>query len=318
VASFFSEARKRELLDFLAEEAEIRFDEPMTRHSTLRIGGPVDAWVAPRTYQALCRLRTFCHERRIPSRAFGIGSNLLVRDGGIRGVVISLRHLANIEVADRNQSRQVPDEVHLFVEAGAATGKVLAFATLHELGGVEFLGGVPGSVGGGLVMNAGTYLGEFRDVTQRVFSVTEEGKTAVRESAECGFAYRRSEIPANEVVTHARFALRPRPRAAIDAEVRALRDRRRAREPHGVANAGSIFKNPPGDYAGRLIEMAGLKGRRVGGAQVSLVHANWLVNTGGASARELLDLIAEVRNEVAKIHRVELELEVKVVGEEIE
>jgi UDP-N-acetylmuramate dehydrogenase len=324
VASLLYAALKAELSEVLADEAEIRFDEPMARHSTLRIGGPVDAWVAPRSYQAICRLRTFCHERQIPSRAFGAGSNLLVRDGGIRGVAISLRHLARIEVVKADSAKvakeetQATDETHLFVEAGAATGKVLAFATLRELGGVEFLGGVPGSVGGGLIMNAGTYLGEFKDVTRRVFSVTAAGETVVRDSAECGFAYRHSTIPPDEVVTHARLTLRSRPRAEIDAEVRALRDRRRAREPHGVSNAGSTFKNPPGDYAGRLIETAGLKGRRVGAAEVSPVHANWLVNTGGATARDLLDLIAEVRTEVAKIHGVELELEVKVVGEEIE
>jgi UDP-N-acetylmuramate dehydrogenase len=204
----------------------------------------------------------------------------------------------------------------VWVEAGAATGKVLAFATLQELGGVEFLGGVPGTVGGGLIMNAGTYLGEFKDVTTRVFSIDERGETIVREAAACGFAYRTSTIPAGEIVTHARLRLSSRPRAEIDAVVRELRDRRKAREPSAVPNSGSTFKNPPGEFAGRLIEAAGLKGRRVGGAEVSPVHANWLVNAGKGSAADLLALIEIVREEVVRRHGIRLELEVKVVGED--
>jgi UDP-N-acetylmuramate dehydrogenase len=204
----------------------------------------------------------------------------------------------------------------VWIEAGAATGKVLAFATLHALGGVEFLGGVPGTVGGGLVMNAGTYLGEFKDVTLRVFTASPSGEIVVRDNIGCGFAYRTSTLPKEEVVTHARLRLRPRPRAEIDAEVRALRDRRKTREPHGVPNAGSFFKNPPNDYAGRLIEGCGLKGRSVGGAQISPVHANWIVNTGEATAKDALALVEIARDAVVQRFGVRLELEVKVVGEE--
>src|SRR5690606_23502500 len=142
-------------------------------------------------------------------------------------------------------------------------------------GGVEFLGGVPGSAGGGMIMNAGTYLGEFKDVTTEVRSVRlTDGALVARDRAACGFVYRGSDLPAGEVVVEADLRLSPRPRAAIEADVRALRDRRHAREPKKVGNAGSIFKNPPGDYAGRLIEAAGLKGTRVGGALCSPVHAN--------------------------------------------
>jgi UDP-N-acetylmuramate dehydrogenase len=304
------DAARRALADVAGEGAELRFDEPMARHTTLRIGGPVDAWVAPRTVEALARVRAWCAARGIPTRAFGSGTNLLVRDGGVRGVALSLKQLGGVRRGEG------PEGANVSVDAGASTGKVLSFATREELGGVEFLGGVPGTVGGGLIMNAGTYLGELTDVTVRVDAVDERGAIVTRTHDECGFAYRSSAIPATDVVTHAWLRLAPRPRAEIEAAVRKLRDRRKAREPHGVASSGSTFKNPPGDFAGRLIEQCGLKGRRVGGAEVSPVHANWLVNTGGATAADLLALIEIVRAAVVERFGVRLELEVKVVGED--
>lgn len=308
------EAARAALSEALRGEGEVRFDEPMAKHTTLRIGGPVDAWVMPTTYDALARVRAAMAARGIPTRGIGSGSNLLVRDGGLRGVAINLRHMARV-------ARLPPDEgdadgANLWVEAGATTGRVLAFATLEELGGVEFLGGVPGTVGGGLIMNAGTYLGEFKDVTTRVFSIDAVGNTVVRPAAACGFAYRTSSIPADEIVTHARLRLHHRPRAEIQEAVRSLRDRRKAREPSAVPNSGSTFKNPPGDYAGRLIEACGLKGRRVGGAECSPVHANWLVNAERASARDMLALVEICRAAVVERFGIRLELEVKVIGED--
>jgi UDP-N-acetylmuramate dehydrogenase len=314
MAAALDEAARQALRAALGDDGEVRFDEPMARHTTLRIGGPVDAWAMPKTYKALARVRAAMSARGVPTRAFGSGSNLLVRDGGIRGVAINLRHLGRVSLLPADEVD--PDGANVWVEAGAATGKVLAFATIEQLGGVEFLGGVPGTVGGGLIMNAGTYLGEFKDVTTRVFSIDVAGGTVVRQAAECGFAYRTSTLPADEIVTHARLRLTHRPRAEIQEAVRSLRDRRKEREPHAVANAGSIFKNPPGDFAGRLIEAAGLKGRRVGAAEVSPVHANWLVNTGGASARDLLALMEICRAAVVERFGVELVPEVKIVGEE--
>jgi UDP-N-acetylmuramate dehydrogenase len=314
---FASDEARRALVEAAGDGAEVRFDEPMARHTTLRIGGPVDAWVAPRTVEALARVRALCAARGIPSRAFGSGSNLLVRDGGVRGVALSLKLIGGVRRGDG------PDGANVSVDAGASTGKVLSFATREELGGVEFLGGVPGTVGGGLIMNAGTYLGEFTDVTVRVDAVDDKGALVTRTHDECGFAYRSSQIPSSEIVTHAWLKLPPRPRAEIEAAVRELRDRRRAREPHGVPNSGSTFKNPPGDFAARLIEQCGLKGRRVGGAQVSPVHANWLVNAGAAeeggapaTAADLLALIEIVRAAVVERFGIRLELEVKVVGED--
>jgi len=198
-----------------------------------------------------------------------------------------------------------------------STGKVLSLALAHDLGGIEFLGGVPGSVGGGLIMNAGTYLGEFKDVTTWVETVRlADGEVIRRANAACGFRYRHSDLPASEVVVAAELALRPRPRAEIQAEVAALRKRRHEREPKKVASNGSTFKNPPGDFAGRLIEAAGCKGWLEGDAVCSPVHANWLVNTGGANAAQLTALIGRVREAVQRVHGVTLELEVKIIGED--
>lgn len=305
-ASRLDPAARRALRELLGDG--VRFDEPMRRHTTLKIGGPADAFAQPASTREVCTLARWCAAAGQPITVVGGGSNLLVRDGGVRGVVLGTGRL-------RGLARVGPTAIH--VEAGVSTGKVLSLALAHELGGVEFLGGVPGSVGGGMIMNAGTYLGEFKDVTTWVETVRlADGEVIRRDNAACGFRYRHSDLPASEVVVAAELALRPRPRAEIQAEVVALRRRRAEREPKKVASNGSTFKNPPGDFAGRLIENAGCKGWREGDAVCSPVHANWLVNTGRATAAELLRLIERVRGEVLRVHGVELELEVKIIGEQ--
>jgi UDP-N-acetylmuramate dehydrogenase len=166
-------------------------------------------------------------------------------------------------------------------------------------------------------MNAGTYLGEFKDVCVEVASLRiADGALVRRDAAACGFRYRHSDLPSDEIVVEGTLALRPRPRTEIEAEVRLLRDRRHEREPKGVPNAGSIFKNPPGQFAGKLIEACDLKGRRVGGAEVSPKHANWIVNAGGARAADVLALVDIVRAAVRERHGIELEMEVKVLGDD--
>lgn len=306
-----SPAHKQALIAALADEGEARFDEPMGRHTTLRIGGPADAWLAPSTIAAVQRVRRLCAQAGLPCRALGAGSNLLVRDGGVRGVLLASERLRGLQFSP-------PDADGLttvYVEAGVSTGKLLSQATRRGLGGVEFLGGVPGSIGGGLVMNAGTYLGEFKDVTVQVDSVDAGGELVPRPAAACGFVYRGSALPPGEVIVAGHLRLPPRPIAEIEQAVRALRDRRREREPHGFPNAGSIFKNPPGDFAGRLIEACGLKGTRVGDAEVAGVHANWILNVDKARAQDVLALIELVQAAVVTKFRVKLELEVKVMGE---
>jgi UDP-N-acetylmuramate dehydrogenase len=299
-------AARRALRELLGDG--VRFDEPMRRHTTLKIGGPADALAEPVRAAEVAALARWCAASGVPITVVGGGSNLIVRDGGIRGVVLATRRLRGLALVP-------PATIH--VEAGVSTGKVLSLALHHELGGVEFLGGVPGSIGGGMIMNAGTYLGEFKDVTTRVDTVRlGDGELIRRDRAACGFRYRGSDLPAGEVVVAAELVLRPRPRAEIQAEVAALRKRRAEREPKKVASNGSTFKNPPGDFAGRLIEAACCKGWREGDAVCSPVHANWLVNTGRATAAELTRLIERVRAEVARIHGIDLDLEVKIIGED--
>jgi UDP-N-acetylmuramate dehydrogenase len=297
----------RDALTSAVGEAVIRFDEPLSRHTTLKIGGPADAWVAPDSAAALAAVIRVCLERSLPMMAIGGGSNLLVRDGGVRGVVLSTRQLRGLS---RDGSR-------VQVEAGVSTGKLLSSATGWELGGLEFLGGVPGSVGGGLVMNAGTYLGEFKDVTTEVESLRlSDGEQVVRDNAACEFVYRGSALPKDEVVVRATLELTSRSKEEIQADVKALRARRKEREPKGASNAGSVFKNPEGDYAGRLIETVGFKGTRAGNAECSPVHANWFVNHGGATASDMLTLIAEASRLVREQHGIDLKLEWKIIGED--
>jgi UDP-N-acetylmuramate dehydrogenase len=297
-----------------SDALELRLDEPMAKHTTLRLGGPADIWARPADLDGLATLVRRCHACDVPLHFVGGGTNLLVRDGGLRGVVINLGRINRVWRPDPDRAPTIVE-----VQAGASTGRLLTQATAWELGGVEFLGGVPGSVGGGLIMNAGTYLGEFTNVVDEVRSLDRSGSMVVRDHAACGFRYRDSDLPKHEIVASARLNLRPRARAEIEAEVAALRERRREREPSKVPNNGSTFKNPTGDYAGRLIEAAGLKGQRRGGAVVSPKHANWLVVDRGVepacTAADMLELIAFVQAEVERVHGVRLETEVKIIGD---
>lgn len=296
--------RRAELLALCRTGA--RFDEPMRRHTTLKIGGPADAFVTPADATELRAVIEWANAHQLPLTVVGGGSNLLVRDGGIRGVVIATKGMRSIEL---------PTPTTIRVAAGVSTGKLLATAVEHDLGGIEFLGGVPGSVGGGLIMNAGTYLGEFKSVVTSVTSVRlSDGGIVTRSNAECGFAYRHSDLPQTEIVVGAELQLQPRPRAEIEAVVKDLRARRHDREPKKVSSNGSTFKNPPNDFAGRLIETAGCKGWCEGDAECSPVHANWLVNNANATATQLQRLIERVRARVLEFHGIELLLEVKLLG----
>jgi UDP-N-acetylmuramate dehydrogenase len=305
----------RAQLGSLRGDIELRSDEFMSRHTTLRLGGPADVWARPADDDALGELLAACFAAAIPVTFIGGGTNLLVRDGGLRGVVVNPGRMNRVSRPD-----PVGESDRVEVEAGASTGRLLKCAIEWERGGVEFLAGVPGSVGGGLVMNAGTYLGEFVDVVTEVRSRRRDGSKVRRERSECGFRYRGSDLPSDEIIVGASLSLPARDRDAILADVGALRARRDEREPKGVPNNGSTFKNPMGDHAGRLIEVAGLKGVRRGGAVVSPKHANWLVVDRSyerpCTAADLLALIEHVREVVARVHGVVLENEVKVIGEE--
>lgn len=292
----------------LLRASEVRFDEPMSRHTSFMIGGPADAWVAVANREDLRTALDYCGEQGLPWLVLGRGTNVLVRDGGLRAVVLTLAgELAQV----RRQAESV------VAGAGVSLSQLAHECACAGLGGLEFAAGIPGSVGGAVVMNAGAYGGQVGDVVSSV-TVTEPGRGWEQLPAtELRFAYRYSALQeAPVVVVEVRLRLHPRPPEVVLATIEDLSARRRARQPLEFPSAGSAFKRPAGHYAAELIERAGLKGRRRGGAQVSPRHAGFIINTGGASARDVLELMDEVRAEVRARCGVELEPEIRVLGED--
>lgn len=293
----------------------VRLDSPMSQHSNLRLGGAADLVLHPKSEASLRALVRACHELRIPLCCVGRGNNILVKDGGIRGVVLNLDRLDEIRPLHEDS-----EGGSYSVQAGTNNARLLRFAMRKELAGLEFLAGVPGSVGGGLIMNAGTYLGEFKDVVHSVTSLRRDGAWVLRSHAQCEFRYRKSGFAKGEIALRCELRLRKGDPQRMQAAVEKLRADRKARQPSGVATNGSTFQNPPGDHAGRLIEAAGLKGTRIGAAVVSPKHANWLVidpQEGQATrSQDLIDLIAQVRASVQERFGIDLQPEVRVIGED--
>lgn len=280
-------------------------DEPMRKHTTWRVGGPADVYYSPR-----CRDELLDFVRSLdtdtPVYFVGLGSNLLVRDGGIRGVVIAtgpglggLRHLGGGVVE---------------AEAGVPCTVVARHCGRWDLGPAEFFAGIPGSVGGALRMNAGAFGGETWEKVRDVDVMDRRGNVVTRQRDEYRAGYRQVHGPEGEWFLAARFQFGEHYPAAAD-RIRALVAERQARQPLGRPSCGSVFKNPPGDHAARLIEAAGLKGLAIGGAEVSQKHANFIINTGQATAADIEALILKVQARVLERHGVALEPEVRVVGE---
>jgi len=279
--------------------------EPMSRHTIWGVGGPAERFYIPADADDLAVFLAAL-PREEPLFWLGLGSNLLVRDGGIRGTVIALSGaLADLRTAGESRVR---------AEAGVACAKVARFAARHDLLGGEFLAGIPGTVGGALAMNAGAFGGETWDVVAAVETVDRDGRRHRRLPADYAVGYREVRGPAREWFVAAELRLWSGDGAAGAARIRALLERRALTQPIGERSCGSVFRNPPGDHAGRLIEAAGLKGTRRGGARVSDKHANFIVNDGGASAADVEALIEHVQAVVERVHGVPLTPEVHVVG----
>lgn len=285
---------------------ELRTDEPLARHTSWRVGGPARRFYRPADAADLAGfLRTLPADE--PLLWLGLGSNLLVRDGGFAGTVISTKgRLDAIESIDRQRLR---------VEAGAACAHVARFAAKRGLHGAAFLAGIPGTMGGALAMNAGAFGGETWERVRELETIDRSGALRRRSPADFRIQYRRVEGPAGEWFLACTLALEPGDVAAEQAEIRALLERRADSQPTNQPSGGSTFRNPSGDFAARLIETAGLKGFRIGGAQVSEKHANFVVNTGAASAADIERLIDYIRQRVAEVHGVTLVAEVHVVGQ---
>ncbi len=288
----------------------LRRDEPLARHTSFRVGGPADAWARAENLDELLACLGFARDAGLPVTFLARGTNVLVRDGGIRGLVLTLG--GAFEEVRVEGAR---------VRAGAAASfPALARRTaLAGLKGLEWGAGIPGSVGGALVMNAGAHGGEVRGAVRSV-SLVLDGRVEEWPGEECGFAYRHSRFkgfePGRLVLTGAEFALEPAPVGELKAAMEAALERRRATQPLELPNAGCAFKNPEGDSAGRLIEACGLKGLRLGGAAISPVHANFVVNEGGARAADILALMGRAREAVRERFGVELREEILVLGEE--
>jgi len=291
---------------------DLRAHEPMARHVSWRAGGTAARFYAPAD---LDDLQLFLAQLppREPLLFVGLGSNLLVRDGGFPGTVVLM-----------HASGRHPERIagHLYADAGVAAPKVARFAARHDLAGGEFLAGIPGTVGGALAMNAGCYGGETWEIVGRAVTIDRHGRLRTRAREEFDVGYRHCALRAggrigeDEWFAGAWFDLAPGDGAASRARIREFLERRIATQPLSWPNAGSVFRNPPGDHAARLIEACGLKGLAHGGAQVSDKHANFIVNPGRrASAADIEGLIQDVRQRVAERTGVDLVPEVRIVGE---
>jgi UDP-N-acetylmuramate dehydrogenase len=296
-------------------KGEIQKNELLSRHTSYAIGGPADVLAYPIDGEDLLLLVQEIRTRKLPCFILGGGTNLLVRDGGFRGVIIALQHMNTIKVEREYRSIGGSFAV-VYAEAGAFLAKALNFAAEHGLTDLEFATGIPGTIGGAVCMNAGTALGEMGDVVESITLISPDGELITRGAAELQFGYRTAAVPAGHVVREARLVLRHDDKVKIKARIKELLETRKLKQPWGLPNAGSVFKNPRAESAGRLIESAGLKGRRVGGAQVSEQHANFIVNTGKAKAADVLALMEIVKNTVLEVHGVRLEPEIKIIGED--
>jgi len=283
-------------------------DEPMRDHTTLRVGGPADLFVAPRSPEQVAGVVLACRELDVPLLVLGNGSNLLVRDGGIRGAVLHIGpDMARCDVIENL----------LVAQAGLLLPSAARAAMQSGLDGLVFAEGIPGSIGGGACMNAGAYGGEMAQVVQSVDIVDEAGQARTLAAANLDYGYRHSALLDRDwVVTRVVCALTPGNPREMAERMRDLAERRRAKQPLRQPSAGSAFKRPPGRFAAQLIDEAGLKGESVGGAQVSPLHAGFVVNTGGATAADLVALIQRIQEKVYACSSVMLEPEVRIVGNE--
>ena len=286
----------------------VREEEYLRHHTTFKIGGPADLFVEPTTMAELSFALRTIHKFDVPVTIIGCGSNILVKDGGIRGAVVSVRHMTQIMDCNDNV---------LCIGSGYMLKDASEFAWENGLTGLEFAIGIPGTLGGAVFMNAGAYDGEMSHVVTAVRAVDFQGNIKEYDASHLDFGYRHSVFHDNhEVIGEVIMMLKPGDKNVIKARMDELTEKRESKQPLEFASAGSTFKRPPGYFAGTLIEQTGLKGLSVGDAQVSHKHAGFVINTGSASAKDVLDLIAEVQRRVYDQHGVHLEPEVRMIGED--
>lgn len=301
---------KHQWLKELQEEIKkgiLKIDEPLCKYTMTKLGGRADLLVIPETNEEAALAVSYAYKNNIPLLLLGNGSNMVVRDGGVRGIVLHLSRLNAIKV----------NGTTVYAEGGANIFEVSKKTTEAKLTGFEFACGIPGSVGGAMAMNAGAYGGEIKDIIVQATVLTEEGELTVLSKEELELGYRQSIITKKGYyVLSAHFELQEGHQSEINAKVADLTFQRTSKQPLEFPSAGSVFKRPPGNFAGKLIQDSGLQGKGFGGAEVSTKHAGFIVNKNKATASDYIQTIEMVKAEVLKNFGVELELEVKIVGEE--
>jgi UDP-N-acetylmuramate dehydrogenase len=307
--------QKGQLVSLAGED--VRFDCPMARYTTFRTGGPVEVLYEAKSTKLLQQLIAYLNKEQIDYLVVGRGSNLLVRDVGLEGVAILLAgSLAVIEEQKKGLSaanEQAGDST-IFTGAGVSIADFLTYCRESRLGGLEFLAGIPGTIGGAITMNAGAFGKEIGSSVEEIHVITAQGEVVVIDGSQLRFSYRALEIEKGHLIIRARLKLVRELEGVVAERIKEYLKIRKETQPLEYPSAGSVFKNPPNDYAGRLIEKSGLKGERIGGAMISEKHANYIVNTGGASAKDILALLFMARDTVKRETGIELEPEIKVVG----
>ncbi len=290
---------------------EILYDESMSRYASLLVGGNADALVFIENENQLIQIVRRLKEKKIDFLPVGNLTNIIVRDGGYRGAILLMSGIKEINY------QYTPEGGHLIsAQAGAALAKVVSTATADGLTGLEFCAGIPGSVGGAVWMNAGAYGKEMKDVIETVSLLNAGSEKKILRREEISFGYRKSSLPPDTIILDAQFKLEKGERAKIKEKISEIIQWRQEKHPLDLPNAGSIFKNMPGQPAGKLIEEMGMKGANVGDAQISLKHANFIVNKGNATASDILALISLIQSKAKKEKGVNLETEVVIIGED--
>jgi UDP-N-acetylmuramate dehydrogenase len=291
---------------------KVLFDEPMSRHTSMRVGGPADALVFPDNLDALGKVFKLLQHLRMPFIPIGNGTNLIVKDGGYRGALISLKDIKSIRLEERGAA-----QVALYADAGIALSEIVLLAAGKSLTGMEFCAGIPGTVGGAVRMNAGAWGTELKDAVDSVELMNGSGDIRRCKRETLNFSYRNLEITKNAIITGASFLLSRGIKKQIKERITEIVEMRKAKHPLEYYNAGSIFKNPRGGIpAGQIIDELGLKGTQVGGAKISEKHGNFIVNVSSATAGDVLGLIEMVKNKVKQYRGIDLETEVKIIGED--
>lgn len=298
----------KNLFNNIYSEDEIKINELMKEHVNFKVGGPADVLLIPSKAEQIIESIKICKDNNIPYFVIGNGSNLLVKDGGIRGVVIKLTELTNLEV----------NETEIKADCGVMLKNLSDKALENSLTGLEFSCGIPGTVGGAVFMNAGAYDGEIKNIIKEAQVITSSGEIVTMSKDELELGYRTSKVMKdNLIVISATFKLEKGNKKEIKEKIDDLTQKREEKQPLEYPSAGSTFKRPEGHFAGKLIQDSGLKGYSIGGAAVSSKHSGFVINKGNATAKDILDLIAYIQKEVKKQFGVELHPEVRIIGEDL-